>query len=35
MITKVERESNGEENESLPNVFEKRPPFPRQGDETS
>ena len=26
MITKVERESNDEENESLPSVFEIRPP---------
>ena len=35
MMTKVERESNDEEDETLPSVFEIKTPFPRQGEETS
>ena len=35
MISKVEKVSNDEENESLPTVFEIRPPFPRQEEETA
>ena len=35
MITKVERESNDEEDESLPSVFEIKTLFPRQREETS